>query len=153
MTGRSPPRGPKRTIGVPNTPTRRASVNSAAPTPSSVDRHWRVTPTAMTIVTASTISTTDARNAETNVTRTTELMSASSPAEVRPARSPRPASFRLVERAAGGDRQRQTEDEHWYRATTPRDHPADLALPPTFGQRNARGPREPLLGPRHSERA
>src|SRR5258707_13114525 len=38
---------------------------SAAPTPMRVELLWRLTPTARTMVNASTISTVDARNAET----------------------------------------------------------------------------------------
>ena len=45
-----------------------ARAKTAAPTPMRVERHWRVTPTASTIVSASTNSTTEARNAGTAAT-------------------------------------------------------------------------------------
>jgi len=55
--------GTKRTIAVPKTPTITVRTTSALATPIKVERHWRVTPTARTIVNASTNSTIEARNA------------------------------------------------------------------------------------------
>ncbi len=56
MTMRSPPSGALTTRG-PRTATMAASTTSAAAAPSNADRHPRVTPAAITIVTASTVST------------------------------------------------------------------------------------------------
>jgi hypothetical protein len=50
----------------PSAPTRAAKASSAAATPISVERQPRVTPTASTIVSASTISTALARKAVRN---------------------------------------------------------------------------------------
>src|SRR4051812_39773741 len=50
-------------IDGPSAPTSAASASSAAPTPTSAERHPRVTPTARTMVSASTISTVLARKA------------------------------------------------------------------------------------------
>ena len=50
----------------PRTPTMSTSAASAAATPHAAERQPRVMPTAKTIVSASTISTADARNAPAN---------------------------------------------------------------------------------------
>ena len=62
---------------MPKTVTRRARVTAAAATPTRAERHWRVTPTASTIVTASTNSTADAKKLETIVTTATEYIAQS----------------------------------------------------------------------------
>ncbi len=68
--------GTNSTIAVPNTATSSASAARAQATPIRADRHCLVTPTARTIVTASTNSTDDARKLETIVTRASEDMAA-----------------------------------------------------------------------------